>query len=360
MSLLYSMIWHAPSDARESAALPARDGLVMQETTATRSCRPPPSRLDRARFKALTKVLCREARSDDLPGVAAEVTYHGLFAIPATLIVFAALAALVNLVTDFPISDHLRTIIVRSAPGEARILLASMVEDAVTRFGTRGASLGFLSASAIALWSGSNGVLALIKAFNRAYDVNETRPHLGMRLKAIGLTLLGVVMITTAFALFVFGHDLGAWLVDSINLDTRFRIVWEIVRWPVSVVLVTIFLAVLYYLGPNVAQSFRWISPGSIIASLTWFLTLLAIKLYLLVADPGLTYGAFSGVILLMLVLYLTAIAIVFGVEINAVLERRYDPLTVRDLAHHPEKLDRPDDVVEAEQHAAAYRRREG
>lgn len=335
-------------------------GLIMQARTTTQSSGLPPWFRDRAQLKRLAKVLSREVRSDDLPSVAAEATYHSLFAIPAMLLVFAALAALVNLVTDFPISAHLRTIIFRSAPGEARTLLASMVEDAVTRVGARGASFGIVSASVIALWSGSNGVLTLVKAFNRAYDVEETRPRLGMRLRTIGLTLLGIVMITTAFTLFVFGHDLGMWLLDRLDLNSRFWIMWQLGSWLLSAVLIIFFLAVLYYVGPNVAQSFRWISPGSIAAALTWFLTLLAIKLYLLVADPGLTYGAFSGVILLMSLLYLTALAFVFGAEINAVLERRYDPATVRDLANHPEKLDRPEDVVEAEQHAAAYRQREG
>lgn len=335
-------------------------GLSMHARTTTQSSPPPSWSLDRTQLKALVKVLSRESRSDDLPGIAAEATYHSLFAIPAMLVVFAALAALVNLVTDFPISAHLRTIIYRSAPGEARTLLASMVEDAVTRVGTGGASFGIVSASAITLWSGSNGVLALVKAFNRAYDVEETRPRLGMRLRAIGLTLLGVVMISAAFTLFVFGHDLGRWTTDRLDLGTRAQLLWDVVRWPLSALLVILFLAVLYYLGPNVAQSFRWISPGSIIAALMWFLALLAFKLYLLVANPGLTYGAFSGVILLMSVLYLTALDFAFGVEINAVLERRYDPLTVRDLANHPEKLDRPEDVLEAQQHAAAYRQREG
>ena len=326
--------------------------------------RTPPSRLhrgrrDRPRIRSLTRVLVREARSDDLPGIAAEVTYHSLFAIPAMFVVFAALAALLNLVTAIPIVLHLRTIILQSAPGEAKYLLVSMVDDAVTRVGTGGATLGIIAASAVALWSGSNGILALVKGFNRAYDVSDTRRWSQVRLMAMGLALLGVVMITTAFALFVFGDDLGVWVVDQFGYGARARVVWDVLRWPVSGLLVILFLAVLYYLGPNVAQSFRWISPGSVVAAVIWFLTLMGFKLYLALVDPGLAYGAFSGVIMLMSVLYLTGLAFASGVEINAVLERRYDPATVTDLARHPHKLDRPEDVAEAQQHAEAYQRRE-
>jgi len=332
---------------------------MMRASAATPSSHPHSGHLNRTHLRSLTHVLFREARSDDLTGIAAEVTYHSLFAIPALLVVFAALAALVNLVTDVPIVLHLRTIIMHSAPGEAKYLLVSMVDDAVTRIGTGGAALGILSASAVALWSGSNGVLALIKAFNRAYDVTETRRRGRLRIMAMGLALLGVLIITAAFALVVFGADLGIWVVDRLGYGERARVIWDVLRWPVSGVLVIVFLAVLYYLGPNVEQSFGWISPGSVVAAIIWFLTLLGFKLYLAILDPGLAYGAFSGVILLMTMLYVTGLAFVGGIEINAVLERRYDPATVTDLAQHPQKLDRLEDVTEAQQHARELTARE-
>ncbi len=331
----------------------------MRASAATPSSHPHSGHLNRTHLRSLTHVLFREARSDDLTGIAAEVTYHSLFAIPALLVVFAALAALVNLVTDVPIVLHLRTIILQSAPGEAKYLLVSMVDDAVTRIGTGGAALGILSTSAVALWSGSNGVLALVKGFNRAYDVTETRSRRSLRLMAARLALLGVIMITTAFALFVFGYDLGVWIVERVGYGERTRLVWELLRWPCSALLVICFLAVLYYLGPNVAQSFRWISPGSVVAAVVWVLTLLGFKLYLALVNPGLAYGAFSGVIMLMSLLYVTGLAFVGGIEINAVLERRYDPATVTDLAQHPQKLDRLEDVTEAQQHARELTARE-
>jgi len=331
----------------------------MRANAATPLSHPQPEGVNRARIRSLTQVLAREARGDDLPGIAAEATYHCLFAIPALLVVVAALAALVNLVTDVPIVVHLRTIILQSAPGEAKYLLVSMVDDAVTRVGTGGATLGVFSASAVALWSGSNGVLALVKGFNRAYDVTETRSRRSLRLMAARLALLGVIMITTAFALFVFGYDLGVWVVERVGYGERTRLVWELLRWPASALLVLCFLALLYYLGPNVAQSFRWISPGSVVAAVVWVLTLLGFKLYLALVNPGLAYGAFSGVIMLMSLLYVTGLAFVAGAEINAVLERRYDPATVTDLARHPQKLDRPEDVTEAHRHAVNYQRRQ-
>jgi membrane protein len=119
-------------------------------------------------------------------------------------------------------------------------------------------------------------------------------------------------------------------------------------------------LAVLYYLGPNVEQSFQWISPGSVVATLLWVAIVFGFNIYLNFADPGSAYGAVGSVVVLLFFLYLSGIAFVIGAEVNAVLGRRYDPETVEDLATHPDKIEDDEDIAVAEQRQSRKRRREG
>ncbi len=111
---------------------------------------------------------------------------------------------------------------------------------------------------------------------------------------------------------------------------------------------VALILAVLYYAGPNVDQSFRWSSPGSILATVLWLLATAGFGLYLRVSNPGSAYGLVGSVLVLLFFLYVMGIVFLLGAELNALLGQRYDPKTIRDLATKPEA--EPDAQVEARQ----------
>jgi membrane protein len=95
-------------------------------------------------------------------------------------------------------------------------------------------------------------------------------------------------------------------------------------------------LAILYYAGPNIEQSFRWVSPGSVLATILWLVATAGFGLYLNVSNPGSAYGAVGSVLVLLFFLYVTGIIFLLGAELNAVLGKRYDPETVQDLATNP------------------------
>jgi membrane protein len=214
--------------------------------------------------------------------------------------------------------------------------------------------------AAIALWSGSNGVSTIIRAFNRAYDVDDDRAFVKKKLLSLGLTVLMGVLTVLAFTLFVFGEQIGSWVAERVGLGSAFEVMWNILRWPMAIVFFMFMLAVLYYLGPNVEQSFHWISPGSVIATLLWIVVTFGFKFYVTYANPGSAYGALGGVVVLMFYLYLSSIVFLVGAEINAVLQRRYDEKTVEDLANHPEKAANSDERAANEQNARDFDRREG
>lgn len=311
-------------------------------------------------LKELAKQIWKEFKDDEVTEMAAGVAYHAIFAIPPIIVFLITMAALVSQVTSVDIAGSLIDVINRSAPEDSQQLLTGLVESAIQNVGGGVASTGVLLSAAIALWSGSNGVATIIHAFNRAYDVDEDRPFIKQKLISLGLTVLMGVLVILAFTLFVFGQQLGGWVAEQVGLGSAFEITWNILRWPLALFFIMFVLAVLYYLGPNVKQSFRWISPGSVIATLLWIAIVFGMKIYLTFSNPGSAYGALGGVVVLMFFLYLTAIAFLIGAELNAVLQRRYDEKTVRDLVENPEKVKNSDERAVNEQQARDMDRREG
>lgn len=314
---------------------------------------------ERPPVKEIAKETFNEFKDDDVPGLAAEIAYHAVFAIPPMLIFLIALAAVINNFTNIPVADNLTTIIEDRAPEGVQEMLLTLVSNAVDRV-NGAAAIGLLSTAAIALWSGSNGVATLMKAFNRAYDVEEERPFVKKRLVAIGLTVLVSVLIIMAFALFVFGESIGVFIASQVGLGDTFVLIWQILRWPMAIIFIMFLLAMLYYLGPNVEQSFRWISPGSVVATLIWIAIVLGFNIYLAIADPGSAYGAVGSVVVLLFFFYLSGLAFVVGAEVNAVIGKRYDPETVENLAANPQKSTSREDAAVAQQRSSEKRQREG
>src|SRR5919202_2669115 len=301
----------------------------------------------------LAKVLFKKVQEDELTGLGAEIAYNAVFAIPAFLLFLVTLAAMVNQFTGVPLNETLLALIDQHAPADLRPLLTELVQGVIGRVNGLAVSIGAITTIILALWSGAGGMTALIKAFNRAYDVKETRPFVRQKLTAIGLTVLSAALVVAAFVLFAFGGSIGSWVANLFGLGSVFTLVWNLLRWPLAIIFIAFMLAVVYYLGPNIQQSFRWISPGSVVATILWLASVLLFKFYLVISNPGSAYGAAGSVLVLLFFLYVSGSIVVFGAELNAVLEKHVDPKTVTDLAHHPET------VESSKEHAKAKHRAE-
>jgi membrane protein len=312
------------------------------------------------RLPHLAKVLFTTVREDDITGLGAEIAYNAVFAIPAFLLFLVTLAAMVNQFTGVPLTETLLVLIDQRAPANLSPLLTELVQGVIGRVNGLAVSIGAVTTIVLALWSGAGGMTAVIKAFNRAYDVKETRPFVRQKLTAIGLTVLSAALVVAAFVLFVFGGSIGAWVANLFGLGSVFTLVWNLLRWPLAIIFITFMLAVVYYLGPNIQQSFRWISAGSVVATLLWVLAVLGFKFYLLISNPGSAYGAAGSVLVLLFFLYVSGIIVVLGAELNAVLAQQYDPKTVNDLARHPQKVALPSEQATAHQRAQRFDQREG
>lgn len=267
--------------------------------------------------------ITRRSLSDDILGLAAEFAYNAIFAIPAFLIFLIALAAVANQVTGVPVAEELQHLITQSAPAGTQVLLDRLVREAIEISG-RTASLGAVIAVVLALWGGSSSIKTLVKAFDRAYGVKETRSFIHQRLTAIGLTIFSGVLIVTSFVLFVFGEWIGRWIADIFRLGADFTAAWDLLRWPLAVIMVAFLMVVIYLVGPNVQGSFPWIALGSAVATALWVVAVLGFRYYLMVANPGGPFGVAGSVLVLLFFLYITGLIFMLGGEINAVLYRHH------------------------------------
>jgi membrane protein len=168
---------------------------------------------------------------------------------------------------------------------------------------------------------------SVIKALNRAYKRQETRPF--WKVRAIAILLVVSSGITTAgiFLLIVVGGALGDAISKKAGLGGAFHWAWGIARWPVAFCAILLFFGLVYYLAPNKEQrSWKWITPGSVVGGLLWLLLSGLFALYVTFAgNYSKTYGTIASGVILLLWLNYSAFALLFGAELNAELDRQAD-----------------------------------
>lgn len=181
-----------------------------------------------------------------------------------------------------------------------------------------GPRVGVMSVSfLILLWSASSASVAVMEATNAAYGVRDSRPWWRRRLMAVVLTVVESFLLVGASFLIT----AWPWLLGWFGLESMAAAAATAVQWLVVVVALLASFAIAYYFGTHVDQEWEWISPGSAIGVLVLIAVNLGFRVYLrYAADFGATYGLLAGVILLLLWLYLAALALLVGVEINCVI----------------------------------------
>lgn len=286
-----------------------------------------PGAKQRASFRSksdliqIGKALFAECQRDKVRAQAAVVAFSTVFALPAVVLLMVMAAALINSSTDADVLGKLRDLIRTHAPTSTKQLLNDQVDAALENVRSGGLSIGILFAAVLAIWSGSAAVASLIDAFNHAYGVEDRRSFKKQKLLTIGLTLGLALATNVAFALLVFGRRLGVWIADLVNAGTVFDFAWNLGRWPAAVLAIAGILALLYYLGPDVEQDVRQLTPGVVVATIGWLIATAGIGVYLRFSDPGSAYGLVGSVLVLLFYLHVTAIVFIVGAELNALLE---------------------------------------
>ena len=216
------------------------------------------------------------------------------------------------------ISKAIRT----TLPGNASKVLTDALDAARTR--PRGSSLAATVVGiALALWSASAGMVALQTGMDVVYKVPQERTFLKKRARAMVLIVVAIVLGGVATTFIVFGQPLGQGIRDHLPFGSAFILLWTLIRWAIGLAALSGLFAAFYYFGPNRdTPRWTWLSPGGLVGTAIWLLASIGFSFYVSsLSSYAKTYGSLTGVVVLLLWLYLTAVAIVLGGEVNAGLE---------------------------------------
>jgi membrane protein len=163
-----------------------------------------------------------------------------------------------------------------------------------------------------------------MRASNLIYDVEEGRPVWKTLPVRVVLTLILVVLLAVTAVAVVFTGGLADQAAKVLGIGSAAVTAWDIAKWPILLVLVSLMLAILYWAAPNVKQpGFRWVTPGSVLAVVLWIIASAAFAFYVAnFSSYNKTYGAIGGVIIFLTWLWISNIVVLLGAEFNAELER--------------------------------------
>ncbi|MGC4772333.1 YihY/virulence factor BrkB family protein [Micromonospora sp. DT44] len=278
-----------------------------------------PTDLPGSGWKAALRRTVSEFQDDSLTDWAAALTYYGVLSIfPGLLVLISILGLLGTSATN-----GVRDTVDQAVPNDS---IQRIINDAITTAQDNGglASLAAVIGVLAAFWSASGYIGAFMRASNTIYDVPEGRPIWKTLPIRLGVTaLIGVLLLISA-VIVVFTGRLAEVVGDVVGLGATAVTVWDVAKWPVLLILVSLMFAILYWASPNARHGgFRWVSPGGVLAVVIWLVISGLFAFYLSnFGSYDKTYGALAGVIIFLVWLWLTNIAILLGAEFDAELER--------------------------------------
>jgi membrane protein len=261
-----------------------------------------------------------EFQEDNLSDWAATLTYYGLLALFPALI---ALVSIVGLVADpKSTTDTLTDIVTDVGPDTAAETFAGPIEQVTQSRSTAGFAL--IAGTLVALWSASSYLGAFIRASNVIYETREGRPFWKLRPLQVVMTLV-ILMLLAVMALgVVLTGPIVSAVAEPIGVSDTVVSIWNIAKWGLIALLFVLMIGLLYYASPNVKQrGLKWITPGGIFALIAWLVASGAFALYVSqFGSYNKTYGSLAGVVVVLVWMWITNLAILFGHELNAERER--------------------------------------
>jgi membrane protein len=286
-----------------------------------------------------------EFSEDGLSDWAASLTYYGLLALFPAII---ALVSIVGLVGDPASTTRTLTDIVTGiGPQSAADTFAGPIREVTQSRSTAGFAL--VAGTLLALWSASGYLGAFIRASNVIYETREGRPFWKLRPLQLVMTVVMVLLLAVMALGVVLTGPIVSAVADPIGISGTAVSIWNVAKWPVIALIFVGMISVLYYASPNVRQrGFRWIAPGALVALLVWLIASGAFALY--VANFGSynkTYGSLASIVVVLIWLWITNLAILFGAELNAERERDIEladrvPGAERELQLEPRDTPKP------------------
>jgi membrane protein len=278
-----------------------------------------PTDLPARSWKQILKRTVKEFQDDNITDWGAALTYYGVMALFPMLLVLVALLGVVGQESTITtMTDSLRAAGLKDVASN----IEGPLNEIVRNKGGAGALIGI--GLLVALWSASGYIGALTRALNSIYEVKEGRPFWKLRPAQVLITLVGVLLISLTLIAVVVSGPIASAVGTALGVGDSAVTVWGIAKWPVILVVLMGMVAGLYYVAPNVRQPrFRWVSPGGVVAVLAWILASAGFGLYVShFGSYGKTYGALGSVITLLVWMWISNLALLFGAELDSELER--------------------------------------
>ena len=264
-----------------------------------------------------------EFSEDNLTDWAAALTYYGLLAL------FPALIALVSIVGLFAdpqsTAKTITDIVTQIGPSSGAQTFSGPIQSITSNQSAAG--IMFVVGLLVALWSASRYVGAFMRASNIIYETPEGRPIWKLRPLQMLVTLVIVLLVAIlALALVLTGPIVDA-VAGPLGISSTATTIWDIAKWPVMLAIVAAIIAVLYYSTPNVKlRGFKWVTPGAIFAVVVWLIASAAFAFYVTnFGSYDKTYGTLGGLVVLLIWLWITNLALLFGHQLNAERERGHE-----------------------------------
>lgn len=264
----------------------------------------------------------RAFSKDHCGDLAAALTYYGVLALFPALIVIVALVGLVGKgeKTVDTLVDLAREM------GIGSVIADQAVIDAINEVVGQHSSAKLLLSFGLlgALWPASGYIGAFGRASNAIYGIEEGRSFLRRRALQLGITALMLVLLAIVATVLIVSGPVADVVGDALGLGSTPRLVWNIAKWPLLLLVMMLILAVLSWFAPNVEQPrFRWLTVGGAVTLALWVVASAGFGFY--VANFGSynrTYGSLGAVVAFLVWLYLSNCAVLFGVEVNAEIQR--------------------------------------
>ncbi|QYR22876.1 YihY/virulence factor BrkB family protein [Paenibacillus sp. sptzw28] len=257
------------------------------------------------------QLYCR-FQDDEVPAMGAQLTYYLVLSFFPFLIFIIAVLSFADLTVQ-DVTDRIHLVLPEMS--------TKTISDAFRQIqqSRNGSLLSF--GLIVTLWSASNGVSAVMKALNKAYDAAETRPFWKIKAYALFFTVVLALVIAFSFIMLIFGRVIGDMLYRWTHLPGNIDIIWGVAQFALPIIVMIVVFSALYLFVPNLRLRFREVVPGALFATFGWIITSICFSFY--VNNFGSytkTYGSIGGIIVLLTWLYLSSIIVVLGGEINATL----------------------------------------
>jgi membrane protein len=275
-----------------------------------------PAELPKRSWPQTLKRTGKQFSEDKLTTWAAALTYYGVLSIFPALLALVSILGLIGKSATQPLLNNLNSV----APGPVKNILSSSLHG----LSTGSSTLAFIIGLALAIWSASGYIGAFMDAANAVWDAPEGRPIWKRIPVRLGVTVVLLILLAASALAVVLTGPLAKSVGDIIGLGSTFVTVWDIAKWPVLLIVVSLMISLLYWATPNVKQpGFPWISPGGVLAVVLWIIASALFAFYVAnFASYNKTYGSLGGIIVFLVWLWITNIIILLGAEFNAEMER--------------------------------------